>query len=216
MSMAPAVASILPPGPKPVISGINIFVFRRDPIKFLTNLIEQYGDLVYFKFGPQPMFLVNKPDYIRDVLVTHNRKFMKSEGLQRAKRLLGEGLLTSEGEFHLRQRRLAQPAFHRQRIASYAATMVEYAARACGGWRAGGTRDVARDMTRLTLAITGKTLFDTDVEGEADEIGDALNVGIELFNRLTLPFAQSLERLPLPATRRFKKARERLDATVYR
>ncbi len=141
---------------------------------------------------------------------------MKGEGLQRAKRLLGEGLLTSEGEFHLRQRRLAQPAFHRQRIAAYATTMVEYAARACDQWRAGETRDVARDMMRLTLAIAGKTLFDADVEGEADEIGEALTTTFELFNRLTLPFAQLLERLPLPATRRFQKARERLDATIYR
>src|SRR5215470_6649674 len=188
--MATTTTSVLPPGPKSVFPAISVLAFRRNPIKFLTHLTERYGDLVYFEFGPQPMFLVNNPDYIRDVLVTNNRKFMKGEGLQRAKRLLGEGLLTSEGEFHLRQRRLAQPAFHRQRIASYAATMVEYAARACGGWRAGETRDVARDMTRLTLAITGKTLFDTDVEGEADEIGDALNVAIELFNRLTLPFAQ--------------------------
>src|SRR6185436_10561047 len=99
--------------------------------------------------------------------------FMKGEGLQRAKRLLGEGLLTSEGEFHLRQRRLAQPAFHRQRIAGYGATMVEYAERACGEWREGETRDIARDMMRLTLAIAGKTLFDADVESEADEIGAA-------------------------------------------
>jgi cytochrome P450 len=141
---------------------------------------------------------------------------MKGEGLQRAKRLLGEGLLTSEGEFHLRQRRLAQPAFHRQRIAAYAATMVEYSDRACDRWQAGETRDVAREMMRLTLAIAGKTLFDADVESEADEIGEALTTTFALFNRLTLPFAQLLERLPLPATRRFQKARERLDATIYR
>jgi len=179
-------------------------------------LTERYGDLVYFEFGPQPMFLVNNPDYIRDVFVTHNRKFMKGEGLQRAKRLLGEGLLTSEGEFHLRQRRLAQPAFHRQRIAGYAATMVEYADRACDRWLAGETRDVAREMMRLTLAIAGKTLFDANVEGEADEIGKALTTTFELFNTLTLPFRQLLERLPLPASKRFLKARERLDATIYR
>jgi cytochrome P450 len=179
-------------------------------------LTERYGDLVYFEFGPQPMFMVNNPDYIRDVLVTHNRKFMKGEGLQRAKRLLGEGLLTSEGEFHLRQRRLAQPAFHRQRIAGYAATMVEYAARDCDRWRAGETRDVAREMMRLTLAIAGKTLFDANVEGEADEIGKALTTTFELFNSLTLPFVQLLDRLPLPANKRFEKARGRLDATIYR
>ena len=214
--MATPTASVLPPGPKSVFPVISVFAFRRNPIKFLTHLTERYGDLVYFEFGPQPMFMVNHPDYIRDVLVTHNKKFMKGEGLQRAKRLLGEGLLTSEGEFHLRQRRLAQPAFHRQRIAGYAATMVEYAARDCDRWRAGETRDIAREMMRLTLAIAGKTLFDANVEGEADEIGKALTTTFELFNSLTLPFAQLLDRLPLPANKRFEKARGRLDATIYR
>jgi cytochrome P450 len=214
MSTAPA--PILPPGPSPFIPAANIFALRRNPIEFLTGLANRYGDLVYFKLGPQPVFLVNDPEYIRDILVTNNKNFMKGEGLQRAKRLLGEGLLTSEGEFHLRQRRLAQPAFHRQRIAGYAATMVEYAARACDRWQAGETRDLGREMMRLTLAIAGKTLFDADVEGEADEIGAALTETFELFNRFTLPFARLLERLPLPSNRRFQKARERLDATIYR
>lgn len=214
--MAMAAASVLPPGPRPVIPGANFIAIRRDPIRFLTGLAEQYGDLVYFKLGPQPVFLLNNPDYIRDALVTHNRNFMKGEGLQRAKRLLGEGLLTSEGEFHLRQRRLAQPAFHRQRIAGYAATMVEYAARTRDEWRAGETRDIAREMMRLTLAIAGKTLFDADVESEADEIGEALTTTFDLFNRVSLPFAQWLDRLPLPATKRFQKARQRLDSTIYR
>jgi cytochrome P450 len=214
--MTTTAAAILPPGPKPGIPGINLFALRRDPIKFLMNLAETYGELVYFKLGPQPVFLLNHPDYIRDALVTHNRCFMKSEGLQRAKRLLGEGLLTSEGEFHLRQRRLAQPAFHRQRIAAYATTMVEYAARMRDQWRDGETRDVAREMMRLTLAIAGKTLFDADVESEADEIGQALTTTFESFSRLMLPFAQWLERLPLPYVKRFRQAKERLDATIYR
>src|SRR5262245_28490600 len=164
--MATQTTSVLPPGPKAVFPSISVLAFRRDPIKFLTHLTERYGDLVFFEFGPQPMFLVNNPDYIRDVLVTHNKKFMKSEGLQRAKRLLGEGLLTSEGEFHLRQRRLAQPAFHRQRIAGYAATMVEYAARACDRWRAGDQGDVAREMIRLMLAVGGKANCDGQSEGK--------------------------------------------------
>src|SRR5262245_54257242 len=197
--MASAVRSILPPGPNPILPGFNFLAIRRDPIKFLTNLTEQYGDLVHFKLGPQPVFLLNHPDYIRDVLVTHNKNFMKGEGLQRAKRLLGEGLLTSEGEFHLRQRRLSQPAFHRQQIAGYAATMVEYAARKRDGWREGETLEVSREMMRLTLAIAGKTLFDAEVESEADEIGDALSKAMSLFNHLTVPFSQLLEKLPLPA-----------------
>jgi cytochrome P450 len=214
--MATSAAEILPPGPKPIVPGANLFALRRDPIGFLMKLAKEYGDLAYFKLGQQPVFLVNNPDYIRDVLVTHNKNFMKGEGLQRAKRLLGEGLLTSEGEFHLRQRRLAQPAFHRQRIAGYAATMVEYAARMRDEWRPGETRDVAREMMRLTLAIAGKTLFDAEVEGEADEIGTALTTTFEMFNRVMMPFAQVLDRLPLPSVKRFQRAKERLDATIYR
>jgi cytochrome P450 len=214
--MSTAAASVLPPGPSLVIPVVNLFALRRDPIRFLTGLVNRYGDLVYFKLGPQPVVLVNNPDYIRDILVTNNKNFMKGEGLQRAKRLLGEGLLTSEGEFHLRQRRLAQPAFHRQRVAAYATTMVAYAAHACDQWLPGEARDIGREMMRLTLAIAGKTLFDADVEGEADEIGEALTATMELFNKLTLPLARWLEHLPLPATRRFQKARERLDATIYR
>src|SRR5919108_2442917 len=110
--MASAV-KLLPPGPRPLFATSNILAMRRDRCAFLSKLA-QYGDLVCFKLGPQLVFLLNHPDYIRDVLVTHNKNFMKGDGLQRAKRLLGEGLLTSEGELHLRQRRLMQPAFHRQ------------------------------------------------------------------------------------------------------
>jgi cytochrome P450 len=209
-------ATHLPPGPKHFIPIANLITIRRDPIGFMMMLAREYGDLAYFKLGPQPVFLINHPDYIRDVLITHHKNFMKGEGLQRAKRLLGEGLLTSEGEFHLRQRRLAQPAFHRHRIAGYAATMVDYTARMRDRWQDGETRDIAREMMRLTLAIAGKTLFDTDVASEADEIGNALSQAMALFNRVTLPFSQYLEKLPLPATRRFQKARQRLDATIYR
>lgn len=194
----------------------SVFSLRRDPLGFFSRLAREYGEVVYFRLGPQPVFLLGHPDHIRDVLITNNQNFIKSEGLQRAKRLLGEGLLTSEGEFHLRQRRLAQPAFHRQRIVGYASTMVEYAARMGDQWRDGDERDIAREMMRLTLGIAGKTLFDTDVESEADEIGDALTQMMAMFNRLTLPFSQLLEKLPLPATRRFQKARDRLDATIYR
>ena len=204
------------PGPKPLLPLGNLLSLRRDRIAFLSRLAEEYGEVVHFRMGPYNVFLLSNPEHIRDVLITHNRQFMKGEGLQRAKRLLGEGLLTSEGELHLRQRRLAQPAFHRQRIAGYAATMGEYAARMRGEWRDGETRDIAREMMRLTLAIAGKTLFGSDVMNEADEIGAALNTAMAAFNRLMLPFSSLIERLPLPSVRRFEKARDRLDATIYR
>jgi cytochrome P450 len=205
-----------PPGPKGKLLGGNFTAFRRDSLAYLQKAASDYGDVVYFRFGPQDVFFLNHPDYIKDVLVTHHQSFMKGRALQRAKRLLGEGLLTSEGEFHRRQRRLAQPAFHRGRIASYGTVMTDYAARTAARWHEGQTLDISQEMMRLTLAIVGKTLFDTDVEAEADEIGAALTSVMELFDFLLLPFSELLEKLPLPHVRRFQKARARLDDTIYR
>jgi cytochrome P450 len=176
-----------------------------------------YGDVAHFKIGSQELFFLNHPDYIKDVLVTNHRNFIKSRALRRAKRLLGEGLLTSEGEFHQRQRRLVQPAFHRRRIANYASVMSSYSARLGERWHHGEKLDIAQAMMQLTLAIVGKTLFDADVEAEADEIGAALTATMKLFKSAPTPFIDLLDRIPvLPANRRFRAARERLDATIYR
>jgi cytochrome P450 len=207
---------IYPPGPKGRLIGGNFTAFRRDALAYLQKAASEHGDVVYFRFGPQDVFFFNHPDYIKDVLVTHHQNFMKGRALQRAKRLLGEGLLTSEGDFHRRQRRLAQPAFHRGRIASYGTVMTDYAAHTTSRWQDGETLDISQEMMRLTLAIVGKTLFDADVEAEADEIGAALTAVMELFDFLLMPFSELLEKLPLPHVRRFQKAKERLDATIYR
>jgi cytochrome P450 len=206
----------LPPGPKGKLLVGNLLDFRRNPPEFLLNAANRYGEVVYLTFGPQKVFLVNSPDLIRDVLVNHPKNFIKSRGLQMAKRFLGEGLLTSEGEFHRRQRRLAQPAFHRQRIANYADVMVQYSARLRDGWHDGETLDMSQQMMRLTLSIVGKTLFDAEVESEASEIGDALTAIMKMFERITNPFASLIARLPLPSNARMDKARQRLDETIYR
>ena len=100
-----------------------------NPLDFFTSLARTYGDISSYRMAGEQLFLVNDPRLIRDILVTHNRNFTKSRGLERSKRLLGEGLLTSEGAMHLRQRRLMQPAFHRDRIAGYGGMMVGYADR---------------------------------------------------------------------------------------
>ena len=125
-----SVAALTPPGPRgwPLLG--NLPAYRRDPLGFLSGLARDYGDVSAFRFGPWTVTLLNHPDLIRDVLVTHQRNFAKGAGIELMKPLLGEGLLTSEREFHLRQRRLAQPAFHRKRIAAYGAAMVEEGARA--------------------------------------------------------------------------------------
>ncbi len=206
----------LPPGPRRRVPGANFLAFRRNPAEFFVRMAREYGDFVHFRIGPRRLFLLNHPDHVRDLLVTQARNFTKGETLQRGKILLGEGLLTSEGEFHLRQRRLAQPAFHRQRISSYAEVMARSAARACERWQNGALLDLHKEMMRLTLAIVGKTLFDADVEAEADEVGAAMSDILGLFNFLMLPFSKAFENLPLPPIRNFHRARARLDATIYR
>lgn len=205
-----------PPGPKSAIPLAGLLAYRRGPLPFFQNLAKQFGDVSYFKLGQQEAFFLNHPDYIKDVLVTGSQNFMKGLALQRAKRLLGQGLLTSEGDFHRRQRRLAQPAFHRARTASYAAVMTDYASRMSRRWQDGAILDVSAEMMRLTLSIVGKTLFDASVEDDAQEVGEAMSVVMDLFNTITIPFFELLQKLPLPQLRRFDKAKAKLDAIIYR
>ena len=205
-----------PPSPKAKAVLGHLTMFRRDPLEFLLDSARKYGDVVHFEFGPQDVYLLNHPDYIKDVLVTNNRNFVKSRGLEMAKKFLGEGLLTSEGEFHRRQRRLVQPAFHRQRVNAYAAVMTDYCDQTRSQWQPDETLDISQEMMRLTLAIVGKTLFDANVETEAREIGKALTDVMRLFDRITSPFAGLLEKLPLPSNIRWLRAKQRLDATIYR
>jgi cytochrome P450 len=189
--------------------------FRRNAPQFLQGIREQHGDLVQFKLGNQAIYSVSHPDWIRDILVTHQSNFTKSRFLERAKVLLGEGLLTSEGQFHTRQRRLVQPAFHRERLAGYAASMVECAVHTRDGWKNGATYDMMREMNRLTLAVVAKTLFSADVSSEADEIGAALTEVLGLFDMVLMPFSEWIEKLPFPSVRRFEKARATLDRIIY-
>ncbi len=147
-----------PPGPRRIIPLSGLFAYRKGPLPFFQNLAQQYGDISYFRLGPQEAFFLNNPDYIREVLVTRHHSFHKGLALQRAKRLLGEGLLT----------------------------------------------------------IVGKTLFDADVASSAQEVGEAMTVVMDLFNTITIPFFELLQKLPLPQLRRFDVARARLDAIIYR
>lgn len=204
----------LPPSVKPSFLGGHFLQFRRSPIRFLTEL-SKLGDIAFFKMGSQPSYLINHPDLARDMLVVNAHKFHKGRALQRAKKLLGEGLLTSEGEAHLSQRRMIQPAFHRERIKFYARAMIESAAKMADEWRDGEARDIDQEMMRLTLNIVGKTLFDANVEDESDEIGSAMTTLVGLFDYLLLPFSELLEKLPIPHTKRFNRAKETLDRVIY-
>ena len=189
--------------------------FRKNPPKFLQSLSRDHGDLVHFRLGPQHVYLVSNPDWIKDILVTNQSNFTKSRFLERAKVLLGEGLLTSEGEFHRRQHRLVQPAFHRDRLLGYASAMVDCTAHTREQWSNGAQLDMSREMMRLTLSVVAKTLFSADVTSEADEIGNALTQVMILFDMVLMPFSEWIERLPLPSVRRFEKASDFLDKTIY-
>src|SRR5262252_7136501 len=148
-----------PPGPKgsPILGVMP--EFNRDSLAFITRC-RDYGDVVRARFFYVTTYFLYSPDHIEYILATNARNFIKSMSLRTNffQRLVGNGLLTSEGDFWKRQRRLAQPAFHRQRINAYAAVMVEYTKRLLSSWTAGETRDVQREMMRLTLEIVVKTL----------------------------------------------------------
>jgi len=206
----------LPPGPKGLPIFGSLFDFYSDMLGFMSKASKEYGDVVYFRLFRQRAFLLNHPDLIKDVLVTHNRNFTKSRALERSKIILGNGLITSEGDYHLRQRRLAQPAFHHRRILNYGRVMVDYASKSCGQWQDGETIDLHREMMEVTLKIVAKTLYDTEVESETAEISNAVGVLMGMFPRLIFPLSEYLDWLPLPVNKRFEKSREVLDKIVYR
>jgi cytochrome P450 len=212
--MKPQPQHLLPPTVPADWIGGHFRSFRRDPTGFLTRLAS-LNDIAFFRMARQPAFFINDPEMIRDVLVVNAHKFHKGRALKRAKALLGEGLLTNEGAEHLRQRRMIQPAFHRQRIAEYARSMVEFGEKMSNEWSDGDTRDIDREMMRLTLQIVGKTLFSADVENEADEVGTAMTTIVQLFNFLLLPFSDWLRNLPLPQSKRFRHAKDTLDKIIY-
>jgi cytochrome P450 len=189
-----------------------------DPIQFMSRITQDYGDTVFFTLGPQKVYLLNHPDHIQEVLATHPYQFRKGLGLQVAKSLLGEGLLTSEGEFHMRQRRLAQPAFHKQRVNAYAKVMVDYGLQMRERWKEEETLDIHKEMMELTLAIVAKTLFGADLSREEiGLIGKSLHDAMVAFRfHMMVPFPQFMKALPLPVNIRFKKAVGQLDKMIYR
>lgn len=209
-----------PPGPPARRFSGHLRDFARENIHFFHRAARDYGDVVCLRMLWQPHYLVNHPDYIKEILVTNHRNFTKSEALRLGRIVLGEGLLTSEHDFHKRQRQMIQPAFHQQRIAQYARIMAEYAVRHAERWEAAGlhgrTVDMSQEMMRLTLAIVAKSLFDADVEEEADDIGRALTTVMGVFDRIALPFARLLGLLPTPRNALFFLARVRLFQTIQR
>ncbi|MCA1812556.1 MAG: cytochrome P450 [Halobacteriales archaeon] len=204
-----------PAGPRGLFAG-NQLGLMRDPMGALAKLAT-HGDIVLFRmFGTQRIWLANHPDLVQEVLVTRSKDYRKGRGLQAAKRLLGEGLLTSEGDLHREQRKVMQPMFHHERIAGYADAMVRHAARARERFEPGQEHDMSQEMARLTLGIVAQTLFDADVEGDAADIGSALTDALVAFRSARLPVSELVSRLPTPSNVRLQRARVRLDAVIHR
>src|SRR5439155_14590534 len=152
----------LPPGPKGRLITGHLADFRAGSLEFLTRCAREYGDFVPLRLGFKKILLVSDPRAIEEVLIPKSRDFIKHFGLQQTRQLLGNGLLNSEGDFWLRQRRLAQPAFHRDRILAYGRVMIDHTRAMLAGWREGDRRDLVAEMMGLTLRIAAKTLFDAD------------------------------------------------------
>ncbi|HEY6935657.1 MAG TPA: cytochrome P450 [Terriglobales bacterium] len=207
-----------PPGPRHGLLWFALHRFRpADPITLFQQLAREYGDVVHHHLGRQHILFLNEPALISEVLINQNDNFEKERTVRRSELLLGKGMITAEGAAHRRQRQAAAPAFHRQRIRAYAGDMVENAHRTRESWQAGATVDVSLAMMEMGLAIVARTLFGTSLGQEARELAAAINTIMGMYNyMIVMPAAETLVHLPLPKVGTFKRARARLDTTVYR
>jgi cytochrome P450 len=188
-------------------------LLRRDPIALLERAAT-LGDVVQMPLPRVRAYLANDPELVWDILSIGNKDFVKSPAARNLRWVLGDGLLTSEGERHRRQRLLIQPTFHRDRVARYAADMIDEAERFSDQLRP-GTIDVHAAMSRLTLAIVGRAIFSSEV-GSADsaQIAAALNEVLSQFGRQFSPWLPITRRLPIPSTRRFDRAVRTFDRLI--
>jgi cytochrome P450 len=208
-------AGPLPPGPRTLLPLGHLRAIRHNLLGFLSSIARTYGDVAYFRVAGRGVALLNHPDHVKDVLLTHDGNFVKGLPLNLARRLVGEGLLTSEGDFHARQSRAIQPAFRPQRIRGYGPVMTAATEEWASRWDEGVTLDLHEELSRLTTTIAAKTLFDLDLDaGTASGIDRALEDALQLFPWVGVPFLELILKLPLPKVRRFNRAKAYLDATI--
>ena len=189
----------------------------RNPIILFEQLAAKYGPICHYKVGPQHIVFLNDSEYIYEILAAQNDNFTKERTVQRSKLLLGEGMITAEAADHKRQRRAAQPAFHRQRIGEYAEAIVSNAVRAREGWKHGARMDVAQEMMRLSLDNVASTLFSTELREDIVTVVEAINEIMRLYRYLVaLPAIEVLLQVPATRLKGFTKAKRRLDEVVFR
>lgn len=203
------------PGPRSILGVRQAWAFRRNPLSYLQDLARKYGDIAHFQLGWRHAYLLNHPSLVQEFLVVHATKQVRGPVMQRGRAVMGDGLLTSEEPLHGMQRKLIQPAFHREPMTRYASVMSACGRRACERWRDGEVFDLHKEMMRLTLAILGRSLFGREIEGDASEIGQAVTELMSLVDLVFVPFSGRLMNLLLPGLRRLTKVRERLDRLIY-
>jgi cytochrome P450/tetratricopeptide (TPR) repeat protein len=212
-SKPPAANGIRPPSPPGHFLGGNSPEYKRDPLGFLTRCARAYGDIVALRFGRQRVWLLNHPDHIEYVLVTGHRNFTRCS---RGDPIFGKGLFTSEGDFWLRQRRLAQLSFQRQRLAIHGATVVALTQRMLATWQDGQTRDLHEEMMRLMLEIAAKTILGIDLPEEAHNFGRTLETALKCIEGRSGRWQRLAGWLPTPNQVRLWRAIHRLDTILYR
>jgi cytochrome P450 len=187
------------------------------PIRLFEYLLKTYGNIAHYRFMGTAIVFLNDPRYIQQVLVTDAAHFVKERTVRRMKVLLGEGLITSEDPIHIRQRRIAAPAFHRHRIAAYGDQIVSIASSHRDQWQPGQTLDISAASMALSLEIVARTLFDTDVTPDIRAINDEVNTIMHLYNFIVaFPSIESFLHLPIPGIVKFRRSKARLDAVVNR
>jgi cytochrome P450 len=190
--------------------------FRQNAADFMLTTASRFGDLNHYTGFGRQIFQFNHPQLIQELLLRDAPHHHRGLVMQRARLVLGEGLLTSEAPLHLRQRRLAQPAFHRQRIASYGQIIAGYTAEMTSRWASGKVMDLHPEMLLLALRIVGKTLFDTNVEGEVEQIAQAVDSFMGFLPLAFLPFPEVVLQLPFPLMTRIRRGQAYLDGLIYR
>jgi cytochrome P450 len=212
-------ASRVPSGPKglPILGSFLDAI--RDPLGLFERTRAEHGDIALFRFGPFRYVLVNDPDDVQHVLVANHRNYVKSRSYRGLALVLGQGLVTSEGDLWRRQRKLSQPAFHHQRLAGLVDKMSRCTNEMLEDWSGrpqDGELDVHGEMMRLTLRIVGHTLFSTELADDASELGPAITVALVRANQQAEAFAPTPLWIPTPLNLRFRRAKRILDATVHR
>jgi cytochrome P450 len=205
-----------PPGPPPRFLIGNLPLFSSDPLAIYTRWAREFGDIFYYRAGWIDVYFLNHPSLIESVLVSQSQNFAKDKVIQNSRWFLGEGLLTNEGSGWLRQRRLCQPAFHRERMASYGHTMAAYTEEMLAAWQDAEVRDIHQEMMQLTMRIVAKVLFSVEVKADTERVAAALNVLMRHTSggRMILP--PILRHVPVPALMRVKRAVRELDEIVNR